>query len=106
MTSESVLASQIDRDSGDSWTCPENPTNGEGVGGKIIILSIAMNRSHKSFEYSSNGIAFQWNSHYPGSIANINIIMWTLFVVVLLLQFIKRMWFPSSTSEQSIIQVG
>ena len=36
-------------------------------------------------EQSSNGIVFQWNSRYPGSIANISIIMWTLFVVVILL---------------------
>ena len=47
MTGVSVLASQIDRD---SWKCPENPINGEGVGGKILILSIAMNWSHKLFE--------------------------------------------------------
>ena len=49
VTNKSVFTSRIDRDSGDSWTCPENPINGEGVGGKILILSIAMNRSHKSF---------------------------------------------------------
>ena len=50
MTSVSVLASRIDRDCGDSWKCPENPIHGEGFGGKILILSIAMNWSHKSFE--------------------------------------------------------
>ena len=50
MTGVSVLVFRIDRDSGDSWKCPENPINGEGVGGKILILSIAMNWSHKSFE--------------------------------------------------------
>ena len=50
MTGVSVLASRIDRDSGDGWKCPENPINGEGVGGKILILSIAMNGSHKSSE--------------------------------------------------------
>ena len=50
MTGVSVLASRIDGDSGDSWKCPENPINGEGVCGKILILSIAMNWSHKSFE--------------------------------------------------------
>ena len=50
MTGVSVLVSRIDRDSGDSWKCPENPINGEGVGGKILIVSIAMNWSHKSFE--------------------------------------------------------
>ena len=44
------LWSRIDRDSGDSWKCHENPINGDGVGGKILILSIAMNWSHKSFE--------------------------------------------------------
>ena len=49
-------------------------------------------------EQSSSGIVFQWNSCYPGPITSINILMWTLFVVVLLLQFIKRLWFPSSTS--------
>ena len=50
MTGVSVLASRIDKDSGDSWKYPENPINGKGVGGKILILSIAMNWSHKSFE--------------------------------------------------------
>ena len=29
--------------------------------------------------------------------------MWTLFVVVLLLQFIKRLWFPPSTSKRYLI---
>ena len=50
MSNKSVLASGIDRDCGNSWRCPENPINGEGVGGKIIILSIALNRSYKLFE--------------------------------------------------------
>ena len=50
MTGVSVLGSRIDRDSRDSWKCPENPINGEGVGGKILILSIAMNWSHMTFE--------------------------------------------------------
>ena len=50
ITGVSVLVSRIDRDSGDSRKCPENPINGEGVGGKILILSIAMNWFHKSFE--------------------------------------------------------
>ena len=45
MTNKSVLASRIDRGSGDGWKFPENPITGEGVGGKILILSIAMNRS-------------------------------------------------------------
>ena len=50
LTGVSVLASGIDRDCEDTWKCPENPINGEGVGGEILILSIVMNRSHKSFE--------------------------------------------------------
>ena len=50
MTNKSVPASQIARNSGDSWKCSENPLKGDGVGGKILILSIAMNGSHRLFE--------------------------------------------------------
>ena len=66
MTGVSVLVSRIDRDSGDSWRCPENPLNGEGVGGKIFILSIAMNWSHKFFELYAKRKDFPQNDQAVG----------------------------------------
>jgi len=44
----------MDRDSRDGWKFLENPINGEGVGGKILILSTAMNRFYKPFEFKQS----------------------------------------------------
>ena len=50
LANKSVLTSRIDRGSRDRYKFPENLINREEVGGKIIILSIAMNRLHQPFE--------------------------------------------------------